>query len=966
MRKKWTYVAIVSMMLGVAPVFTGCVDTDEPAGLEQLRGAKAQLLQAKAAVEEANAAYRLAEIEYLNAKTAQEQALAQYQEYQAELARLQVELKEAENEMLKKQYEQQIAQIEQDMKLAALQNEAAIITLQKQIAEAKRSYELLLKQIEIAEAIGSDNEIETVANLRIQLEQRYFELYGSDGMGGIAGELRDAQENLYNAQLNKLKGYDTDEYGNPSPTPVLWIPTLENNRDEAQADVTAAEEALKVLEDFKAKPVEDTDWRAEIEKIEADIETLKLQSDEIEAQIAEAKAKPEYLKKEQAVNGVYDESGVLVQNGTTQNLKEASDALLLKQQNEVLEIPAYTPTTEFDATSVMGQALGHGSDYFSYTASTYNWATSADSEPKKSSEYPAAVESVITNQYEAWLDIIDNATFKTPNEIAQAEAVLSDKKKAEEAALKTFNTAKDKWTKVLDIINKAQDYDVETTEFEKKTTAYNTAYDALNVAITNWNTQIQEAYDEAYDEKLTEETLKVKGIALTIKPVTDIAAFNAKNAQDQWKAAGTLGQQTDAQFTTIVNNNCGDDTSTAEEKAKIQQAVWAQINNYVNITTADMNWTGKAEAENAAKLAVGAGNFDKDGKLSKAITDAETKVVDAYNDLNQAISHFENLADSYAQTLTDAAEKALDPVVMAGTADKNGKYSVGLWKTSKVNNKGVTLYTIGNSKIEAAEITAATDTKFDSGKRDSALATVSNAAFGMPDRYIEPTREEIEAVTGNASAGAKYYAAVADREKQEAIISANDDLIAFGEEIEKALVDFKAQVAADYAEVFKDEQAAYDEKTAEHLAAVTALNEASKVFADLTVEQAKIDAQVKAQEGVVATLKQLVWDNLGIEWPSGTNPGQYDPESFADELDEAIEQAKQDVADAEQLLAEAEVALKEAQEGAYDGVAYFSLKVERLQAQFEQASEAYKKAQENLATALEIMAAGADSEQPAE
>ena len=32
MRKKWTYVAIVSMMLGVAPVFTGCVDTDEPAG----------------------------------------------------------------------------------------------------------------------------------------------------------------------------------------------------------------------------------------------------------------------------------------------------------------------------------------------------------------------------------------------------------------------------------------------------------------------------------------------------------------------------------------------------------------------------------------------------------------------------------------------------------------------------------------------------------------------------------------------------------------------------------------------------------------------------------------------------------------------------------------------------------------------------------------------------------------------
>ena len=88
MRKKWTYVAIVSMMLGVAPVFTGCVDTDEPAGLENLRGAKAQLLQAQAAVQEANAAYRLAEIEYLNAQTAQQQAIAKWYEYQAEWQRL--------------------------------------------------------------------------------------------------------------------------------------------------------------------------------------------------------------------------------------------------------------------------------------------------------------------------------------------------------------------------------------------------------------------------------------------------------------------------------------------------------------------------------------------------------------------------------------------------------------------------------------------------------------------------------------------------------------------------------------------------------------------------------------------------------------------------------------------------------------------------------------------------------------
>ena len=38
MRKKWTYVAVACMLLGTAPVFTGCIDTDEPAGLEESTG----------------------------------------------------------------------------------------------------------------------------------------------------------------------------------------------------------------------------------------------------------------------------------------------------------------------------------------------------------------------------------------------------------------------------------------------------------------------------------------------------------------------------------------------------------------------------------------------------------------------------------------------------------------------------------------------------------------------------------------------------------------------------------------------------------------------------------------------------------------------------------------------------------------------------------------------------------------
>ena len=62
MNKKFLSVVLFgALMAGSSVTFTGCIDNDEPAGIENLRGAKAELLKAKAAVETANAAYRDAE-----------------------------------------------------------------------------------------------------------------------------------------------------------------------------------------------------------------------------------------------------------------------------------------------------------------------------------------------------------------------------------------------------------------------------------------------------------------------------------------------------------------------------------------------------------------------------------------------------------------------------------------------------------------------------------------------------------------------------------------------------------------------------------------------------------------------------------------------------------------------------------------------------------------------------------------
>ena len=61
MNKKVLSAILFSALFAGTGTFTSCIDTDEPAGIENLRGAKAELIRAKVAVETANAAYVNAE-----------------------------------------------------------------------------------------------------------------------------------------------------------------------------------------------------------------------------------------------------------------------------------------------------------------------------------------------------------------------------------------------------------------------------------------------------------------------------------------------------------------------------------------------------------------------------------------------------------------------------------------------------------------------------------------------------------------------------------------------------------------------------------------------------------------------------------------------------------------------------------------------------------------------------------------
>ena len=101
--KKLTYlVASLLTTATVGMIFTGCIDNDEPYGIEQLRGAKAELLKSKKALIEADAQYKLALAEAEKVKAA------------AEAAKIDAERAKTEAE---------IAEIRQRMEAAALQAE---------------------------------------------------------------------------------------------------------------------------------------------------------------------------------------------------------------------------------------------------------------------------------------------------------------------------------------------------------------------------------------------------------------------------------------------------------------------------------------------------------------------------------------------------------------------------------------------------------------------------------------------------------------------------------------------------------------------------------------------------------------------------------------------------------------------------------------------------------------------------
>ena len=261
MNKKFYLGAI---LLGAMTLSTGaltsCIDNDEPEGITNLRGAKAELLRAKAALElakaetekqNANLVAAKAAVEQANAKIAeaiakQEEAKAKQEE--AKVAYEQAKSDKAKAEALEALAAAEIAQAEAEAALAEIkaQSELNLQNIKNDLLAAQNRYDQLVAEIEAAKAVLTGEQAQKLASLQDAVDAAWTAY--TDQQGVVLGKMQE----LFDATNGEI---DQEE-------------TLRDALADAEshlAAVTAVYDELKAL----SENVAPTAWEARMDSLKA-------------------------------------------------------------------------------------------------------------------------------------------------------------------------------------------------------------------------------------------------------------------------------------------------------------------------------------------------------------------------------------------------------------------------------------------------------------------------------------------------------------------------------------------------------------------------------------------------------------------------------------------------------------------------------------------------------------------------
>lgn len=201
--RKWTYLVAALLMGGVSTSLTSCIDNDEPAGINDLRGAKAELLRAKAAVQQALAAKEQAWAEGIIIGN-------QGKEIDNQIKQLELELKQAATE-----WKKDSLQAMRDTLAVSLQT--SLIKLQQKQAQADFNLKKTMEDL-AAQLITMKDDIYS-AKLGKYMAQlvggTYYNEKGESVIlspdNSINKDYTDAQSALFTLEIQRIQFLSQDE-----------------------------------------------------------------------------------------------------------------------------------------------------------------------------------------------------------------------------------------------------------------------------------------------------------------------------------------------------------------------------------------------------------------------------------------------------------------------------------------------------------------------------------------------------------------------------------------------------------------------------------------------------------------------------------------------------------------------------------------------------------------------------------
>ena len=488
--RKWTYLVATLLMAGTTATFTGCIDTDEPEGIAELRGAKSDFIKAQAAVELVEAELRKAQVaeqELVNAGLALQNKSAeidlQLHELDIQLKQLLIEKEEAATAQAKAEAEAAIAKAEADK--TKWENEKALIVEQYKekmllaetaTAKAQEAYKQAMEQIEASKLLLTDEEQARLNGVQAQVayakQAMDKAMYGysttvikrilSSEVANSTTTTNPDESTETNSSTTKYyvylitedptqsaDGYKAGSLKKLQEQLANYSDIVADNNLEAVLDnaLKNAEFALEMTQKYadNLKAILDNeyttvaDWEAEVKKLEEEIAAAKVKEQQYNIEKGKLEvANPKLISDLQATSNKLE----FAKNNQNSNKNKAKPAA------------AYSKKVEAEIKKGLNDVIPSGTTVAGYNSSTGTFAYGKD-----------ILITEAQNQIDGWIKLIDKATKGVDLENIewakpQLATALAAQKEAEENYTKDYKA----WEDAMAAYDESLKIDLEKSE----------------------------------------------------------------------------------------------------------------------------------------------------------------------------------------------------------------------------------------------------------------------------------------------------------------------------------------------------------------------------------------------------------------------------------------------------------------------------------------------------------------------